>query len=305
MISFKAAVIAASAVGAVAAGGVTWASVAQPEAAPVSAEGRLPDAAAKVKESLPAVPKPDCAPVGDLAGKGAEAVRKGAGELPDVKDQLPSKNLPSKNDVQAPGAEVPAKPDARLPEGKLPQGELPKAELPPCPENGADRARKPGAKLPKLQEPKKPEVEVPAVAAPDCAKLAPAVEVGGPVERAIMLPKGLKYASAAKAPKELRAKNICAVTQKWVSRAGSAGWVTVERIQAPAGMDGQRLRRELKLPEGGKTANVNGAVVWQAPAGQSGVLVADPNGGALFVNGSPVYQGGLRDLATRIAQATK
>ncbi|MEW2355264.1 hypothetical protein [Spirillospora sp. NPDC029432] len=298
MISLKAAVIAASAVGAVAAGGVTWASVAQPEAAPVSANGQLPDAVKKAKPSAPAVPTPTCVPASDLAKKGEQAARKGAGDLPDVKGQLPSKNQ-----VQVPGAEVPAKPDARLPEGKLPKGELPKAELPPCPETGAgDNARKPGAKLP---EAKKPEVKVPAVTAPDCAKLAPAVEVGGPVERAIMLPKGLKYASATKAPKELRAKNICAVTQKWVSRAGSTGWITVERIQAPAGMEGQRLRQALKLPQGGKTTNVNGAVVWQAPAGQSGVLVASPDGGALFVNGSPVYQGGLQDLATKIAQTAK
>jgi hypothetical protein len=285
MISLKAALITATAAGAVAAGGVTWASVAQPEAAPVSANGQLPAAVKKAKEAAPA-PAPTCVPADQLTKQGKDALDRGAGSLPDVRQQAP--------DVQG---KLPAKPDAKLP--AQPDAKLPQGNLPTCPPDGAN-VRKPDAKLPSAPKP-----AVPAVPAVSCDKLAPAIDVGGPVERAIMLPKGLKYASAVKTPADLRAKRICSVTQKWVSRVGGTGWVTVERLTVPAGMTQQQLRQAMKLPEGGRTSTVNGAVIWEAPAGQSGVLMFDPNGSSMFVNGSPVHTAGLQDMATRLAQATK
>ncbi|MFI0356212.1 hypothetical protein [Actinomadura sp. 9N407] len=304
MISLKAALITATAAGAVAAGGVTWASVAQPEAAPVSANDRLPAAVKKAEGAAPVAPAPTCVPASELTKKGKEAVAKGTGSVPDVRQQAPGvkDKLPAKTDPQLPAkpeAQLPAKPDAQLP--AKPDVKVPNTELPACPPDG-DNVRKPDAKLPSAPKPGVPAV--PGVPAADCDKLAPAVEVGGPVERAIMLPKGLKYASAAKTPADLKAKRICSVTQKWVSTAGTAGWVTVERLTTPAGMSEQRLRQAMKLPEGGRTSTVNGTVVWQAPAGQTGVLMFDPNGTSMFVNGSPVYSGGLQDLATRLAKAT-
>lgn len=310
MISLKAAIVTASAAGAVAAGGIAWGSIAQPEAAPVAANGALPVAVDKAAKAVP-TPSPTCVPASEPARKGGQVPAPGAGSLPKVPDargELPDVKgqLPAKPDVKAPGA-----PEARVPAGadlKNPGLKNPDLKLPVCPEKGGDpaAARKPAAGLPKLPKPDRPGI--PAVAVPDCDNLAPAVEVGGRLERALMLPMGLKHASTAKTLKTVkgaRPERVCAVTQKWVSRAGTAGWVTVERIQAPKGTGHERLREALKLPQGGRTTPVGGAVMWQAPAGQSGVLVVAPDGGALYVNGSPVHSGGLKDVAAKLAQAAK
>ncbi|GAA2447241.1 hypothetical protein GCM10010191_75570 [Actinomadura vinacea] len=307
MISLKAAVLAFSAVGAVAAGGVTWASVAQPEATPTSAHGKLPAAVQKAKDAPKAAPT--CLPSTDLKKKASEVTKKGEKtvsqgsgavadaqrQAPDVKDKLPAEAKPGTGIQTAPAgkvqSQVPAKPG------------VPQANLPQCPPTpGAKTLPKPDAKAP--QAPQAPAV--PAVPQLDCDKLSPALPVGGAAERAIMLPKGLKYASSQVAAKPLGAKQqLCSVTQKWVSRAGTGSWITVERIKTPAHTTHQQVRQALKLPEGGRTSTVNGIVMWQAPAGQNGVLMIDPAGNALFVNGNPVVAPGLQDVATKIAEATK
>ncbi|XVQ11991.1 hypothetical protein ACQP1W_05255 [Spirillospora sp. CA-255316] len=308
MISLKAAVITFSAVGAVAAGGVTWASVAQPEAAPRSAHGQLPAAVQKAKEAAPKT-APTCLPASELKKKASELTKKGEQtvnqsggaaadaqrQVPDVKDKLPAEAKPGTSIQTAPAgrAQAPAA-----------QPGVPQAELPACPPDnaGARTLPKPDAKAPAA-----PNVPaVPAVPGLDCDKLTPAVPAGGTVERAIMLPKGLKHASNKAAVKPLGAKQkLCSVTQKWVSQAGNGTWITVERIKTPAQTSEQQLRQALKLPEGGRTTAVNGTVVWQAPAGQSGVLLFDPAGYSLFVNGSPVLSTGLQDVAEKVAAASK
>ncbi|MFC5753022.1 hypothetical protein [Actinomadura rugatobispora] len=309
MISLKAAVITASTVGAVAVGGVTWASVAQPDAAPVSAHDKLPATVQKAKEAAPKT-APTCLPAAELKKKAAELARKGqqtaeqgagaaAGaqrQVPDVKDKLPADAKPGTSIQTAPAgkAQVPAaKPG------------VPQADLPACPPAapGARTLPKPDAKAPAA--PQAPAV--PSVSDLNCDKLAPAVPAGGTVERAIMLPKGLKHAGNKAAAKPLGAKQqLCSVTQKWVSGAGTGSWITVERIKTPAQTSEQQLRQALKLPEGGRTTAVNGTVVWQAPAGQSGVLLFDPAGYSLFVNGSPVLSSaGLQDVAQKVAAASK
>ena len=332
MISLKAAALALSAVGAVAAGGATWASVARPDAAPVSAHDKIPatvqkagDAAAPAKTVRGCLPAEELKKrVGEPAQKGERAVKGGtaaAGEVqrrvPDAQDRIPGKDaLPGTDRLagkeQLPGADtLPAagKPGYSIqtapPEqGRVPVAEpgLPKTDLPVCPPApGARTLPKTGAKAPAAPQPPLPSTAPQA----DCSKLAPAVPAGGTVERTVLLAKGLKHVSDTTAAKPLGAgQRLCTVTQKWVSRAGTATWITVERIVTPAQTSEERLRQALKLPEGAaRTRTADGTVVWQAPAGRGGVLVFDRAGKALLVNGSPDLAPALRDLAQKIAAA--
>ncbi|MFF5258947.1 hypothetical protein ACFY4C_08365 [Actinomadura viridis] len=317
MITLKAAVIAASAVGAVAVGGVTWASVSQPEVAPVAAHGEIPAAVQKAKDAVPPV-SPTCLPASEPAQKGKEALPKNAvpqapqapqlpqapQQVPDLKDKLPAKpELPA----------VPGQPGVKAPEVQAPDAKAgvpgakpgaPKVELPACPPE-AKTLPKTDVKAP--QAPQAPAV--PQVPALDCDKVAPAVPVGGTAERALLLPKGLKHASTEKATKRIGTKKFCSVTQKWVHRAGNGAWVTVERIKTPTNVTEQQLRQALKLPAatpGAPAASTAGGdVMRRLPGGATGVLFFDPAGYSTLVTGSPVVGAGLQDVAAKLAKATE
>ncbi|MBG6086372.1 hypothetical protein [Actinomadura viridis] len=303
--------IAASAVGAVAAGGVTWASVSQPDVAPVAAHGEIPAAVQRAKDAVPPV-SPNCLPASELAKKGKEALPKNAvpqapqlpQQAPDLKDKLPAKP-----EVPA----VPAQPGVKAPEAKAPDAKAgvpgakpgaPKVELPACP---------PEAKtLPKndVKAPQVPQAPaVPQVPALDCDKVAPAVPVGGTAERALLLPKGLKHASTEKATKRIGTAKFCSVTQKWVHRTGNGAWVTVERIKTPTKVTEQQLRQALRLPAatpGAPAASTAGGdVMRRLPGGATGVLFFDPAGYSTLVTGSPVIGAGLQDVAAKLAQAAE
>jgi hypothetical protein len=248
MITLKAALIAASAVGTVAVGGgATWAMTGTHHEAGLQSNGAKVPAAAR-QDPAPA-PKmlPTCLPAkGDLP---ANLKGKVPADLPAC---APSPDLKKSAPAAAPSARVPAKPGR------------------------------------------------PAVPELDCSKLRPAVKVGGAVEKAVMLPKGLRYASTVPGSADLRKREVCAVVQKWTGKAGR--WLTVETLKTPSGMTQNQLRQALRLPEGGTPVTVAGAAGWQAPNG-GGVLLFDPNGYSLLVNGSPVLAGGLQDVATALRQA--
>jgi hypothetical protein len=288
-------VIAASAVGAVAAGGVTWASVVQPHAAPASSHGKLPAAVNKARQDAPKA-VPTCLPASELAKKGKDAAGKGTGAVGEAAKQAPKlhENLP-----QVPGkpgtAYQPGPGEAQAPAAKP---GVPNTELPPCPDVKTLPKQAPGV-------PAAPQApQVPDVTQLRCDKLAPAVEVGSTLERTVMLSKGLKYASSKAAPLELGTTKVCSVTQKWVSRAaGVTSWIEVERIATPAHTTEQQVRKALNVPAGAlRSTTTGGTVVLTAPAGQSGVLMLDPAGYALFVNGSPVAGTSLQDVAAQLAK---
>ncbi|WP_344948840.1 hypothetical protein [Actinomadura miaoliensis] len=319
MLSLKVAAVAASAVGAVAVGGVTWASVSQPEADLRSGHSPVADAVQKAKDTAPApVATPTCLPTGKAPkapepGKpavGAPSVPAGpkAPEAPGAPSVPKAPNAPGVPAV--PNADAPAVPKPATPElpdaGAAADGALAKAKaarpstLPDCDRpSTAPKANSHTAPTGAPAAPKAPAV--PAVPSFSCADLRPAVPVGGAVERAVMLPKGLKYASSTTGAKAHEAKKICTVTQKWVGKAGQ--WVTVKRIQTEAAMTESKLRQTLGLPAGGRKVTVGGLAAWQSPAGD-GVLVVDPAGhSALLVNGSPVFATSLQDIAGKLHQA--
>ncbi|MFA1543812.1 hypothetical protein [Actinomadura monticuli] len=309
MITLKAALIAASAIGTVAVGGsATWAMTGtHHEAGLQSNGGKAPAAERKVPDAAPKT-LPTCLPAkGDLPETGLPKTGLPDAELPDVKvpDAGAKKQVEQhlrQNPVtkDLPQAELPKTelPDAKLPDAKLPDAKtkLP-ANLPTCAPSTDLKRSAPAAK-PSARVPAKPGL--PAVPKLDCSTLRPAVPVGGAVEKAVILPKGLRYVSAVPGTADLREQRICAVTQKWAGKAGQ--WITVETLKTPAGMTQNQLRRALRLPEGGTPVTVAGVAGWQAPNG-GGVLVFDPSGYSLFVNGSPVLAGGLQDVTAALRQA--
>ncbi|TMR05393.1 hypothetical protein ETD83_06735 [Actinomadura soli] len=340
MITLKAALIAASAVGTVAVGGgATWAMAgASDPAAPQPASAKAPAAERQVQDKVPATP-PTCLP----AKPGLPGAKLPNGKLPDAaakkeiekhlkqnpagKDlpqgQLPKPGVPAVPGAPKPGVPaVPGAPNPGVPgnvpnpgvPGNLPKADLPKTDvpgvkapdaktlpknLPSCAPSTGDLGKNLPAPGPENgRVPGKPGL--PSAPKLDCSKLSPAVKVGSPVEKAVMLTKGLRYASAVPGTAELRKHNICAVTQKWTGAAGQ--WITVETLKTPAGMSQNQLRQALNLPQGGTPITVYGTAGWMGPGG-SGVLLFDPNGYSMFVNGSPVLSGGLKDVTAALRQA--
>ncbi|GAA1888141.1 hypothetical protein [Actinomadura bangladeshensis] len=319
MITLKAALIAASAVGTVAVGGgATWAMTGtHHEAGLQSSAAKAPAAARQAPAAAPTT-LPTCLPAKSDLPKAA--LPKGA-DLPDVKvpdaaakkqveqrlkDNPATMNLPGAPEAKLPKAEVPGvkAPDAELPDAKVPDAQVPDlkgklpANLPTCAPSAKDVPGNARAAQPSARVPAKPGL--PAVPKLDCGKLRPAVTVGGAVEKAVMLPKGLRYVSSVPGAAELRKQQICAVTQKWTGKAGQ--WLTVETLKTPAGMTQNQLRQALKLPAGGTPVTVAGVAGWQTPNG-GGVLLFDPSGYSLFVNGSPVLAGGLQDVTAALHKA--
>ncbi|TYB48656.1 hypothetical protein FXF69_05590 [Actinomadura chibensis] len=200
---------------------------------------------------------------------------------------MPNAGVP-KAELPKPGV-----PGVKAPDGKLP------ADLPTCAPNPKDLGKHlPAAPKPDARVPGKPAL--PAAPKLDCDSLKPAVPVGSAVEKTVMLAKGLHYTSTVPGGAELGKLNICGVTQKWTGAAGQ--WITVETLKTPAGMTQNQLRQALKLPQGGTPVNLFGSAGWMGPGG-SGLLLFDPNGYSLFVNGSPVFAGSLQDVTGALRQA--
>ncbi|MEU8340453.1 hypothetical protein AB0C74_02045 [Spirillospora sp. NPDC048832] len=340
MITLKAALIAASAIGTVAVGGgATWAmtgshhevGLQSHDAKAPAAERKVPDAAPKTLPTCipakPGLPKTGI-PAAKLPETGAKKqleqqrkqVEQQSKQVEQQRKQVERQLKENPAGVKVPEAPVPGLPKGELPDGKLPKTDLPGGKIPgakiPGVEVPADAKGKLPANLPTCLPSTKdtpagartapPAARVPAKpgvpAAPklDCGTVKPAVKVGSAAEKAAMLTKGLRYASTVPGSAELREQGVCAVTQKWVGKAGR--WVTVETLKTPAGMSQAELRKALKLPESGTPLAVAGVAGWQSPKG-GGVLVFDPNGYSMYLDGSRVLAGGLPDMAAALRQA--
>ncbi|WP_141580539.1 hypothetical protein [Actinomadura sp. WMMA1423] len=317
MITLKAALIAASAIGTVAVGGgATWAMTGSHHEAGLQSHGsKVPAVERKVQDAAPKNVAPTCLPAkpglpkapADGAKKQVEQHLKQhpvtknlpQGQLPKagVPTDLPTTGVPG---VKAPDGKnlpnVPAKPGVPAVPGVPAKPGVP-ANLPTCVPSTGNLPGGVPAK-PKTSVPGTPaKPALPALPKLDCSSLRPAVKVGGTVEKTVITTKGLRYVSAVPGSTELRKKQVCAVTQKWTGKAGQ--WLTVETLKTRAGMTQEQLRQALGLPEGGTPLTVAGVAAWQSPNGD-GVLLFDPNGTSLLVNGSPVVSGGLKDVAAAL-----
>ncbi|TDE33742.1 hypothetical protein [Actinomadura sp. 6K520] len=305
MITLKAALIAASTIGTVAVGGgATWAMAGSHQEADLRPQGaKAPAVERELGDAVPST-APTCLPAKPAlpsaklpetgVEKGAEKqVQKHLEQNPATRE-LPKVDVP---ETDLPGARLP---DAQLPDAKVPdaRGKVP-ADLPTCAPSVKQPTKEAPVTRPSARVPAKPGL--PAVPRLDCTKLAPAVEVGGTVERKVLLAKGLRHVSTVPGSADLRKKNICAVTQKWADKTGR--WITVETLRTPAGMTQNQLRQALKLPGGGTPVTVPGGTAGSILPDRGGVLLFDADGRSLLVSGSPVLAGGLKDVTTALAQA--
>ncbi|MFS2294191.1 MAG: hypothetical protein FWJ90_16115 [Actinomadura sp.] len=302
MMTLKAALIAASAVGTVAVGGgAAWAMTGSHQEADLRPGSGTTAVERKLEDARPGA-TPTCLPAKpDLPGAklpetdAKKQVRRQLEQHP-VTGDLPKTNVPET------GLEGAKLPDAKLPDAELPdvKDELP-ADLPVCPPSGkpGEEARKaaPAVKQPN-QIPAKPGV--PAVPRLDCSTLKPAVKVGGPVERAVMLTKGLRHVSTVPSSAELREQNICAVTQKWADRTGR--WITVQTLKTPAGMTQDQLRQALDLTGKPAPVDVRGTTGWIF-RDRGAVLLPAPDGRSLLVSGSPALAGDLKNVTAGLTRA--
>ncbi|GGV10593.1 hypothetical protein GCM10010182_33350 [Actinomadura cremea] len=322
MITLKAALVAASAVGTLSVGGgVTWAMAGANGDTAATAGAAEPVTAARGAADAAPAATPTCVPVpgAKLPEPGTELPASGAvpGSEGLRQKEVPDLDLPTE---AVDGAKARANELARngLPEAGVPTGATGAAgEAVDGAEEKAAELRRKAAGLPTCAPAAKdvptgaasgaPNARVPAAPAGpdvpaaklDCRDLDPAVEVGGPAEKALMLTKGLRYEATSRAARDLGGEKVCTVTQKWTGATGR--WLSVQRLQAPSGVTAKDVREALSLPTGGTPLPVAGAEAWRLPAGH-GVLVHDPSGYLLHVHGAPAL-GSVTDVATALREA--
>jgi hypothetical protein len=151
--------------------------------------------------------------------------------------------------------------------------------------------------------PAKPEApQLPQPAVPSCDSVQPAVPAGSPLERSVILSRGLGHATKQVSVVTYKSQKLCAVTQKWVGNAGQ--WLKIERIKTPAYFGVDQAREALRLPEGGAPTTVSGQRGLTTPLGGA-VLWYDPEGFAMYLSGSPAYMTQLQDVAAKVQQAAR
>jgi hypothetical protein len=301
MITLKAALVGTSCIGVIAVGGVTYATVAHPHAGLRSDQSKVPDA-------KPAAP---------------------AHAAPAAPQCLPKSGLPKPGDVRHAVPQQPAVPQAAAPQAAAPQAAAPQAvaqqaqkvdaarkvpanlphSVPAAPPAGRPGpVHAPGANcLPSLPakgkvpaHPGKPHApKLPPIQRVSCDTIKPAVVIGGPAEKSIILSRGLGRGTKHVEIITYKAHKLCKVTEKWVGAAGQ--WLKVERIKTPQPYSIDQLRQALQLPAGGSPASVEGMRGWQTPLGGA-VLWYSESGFAMCVEGSPAYAPQLQDVATKLQQ---
>lgn len=272
MKTLKVALLVTTAAGAVAAGGVTYATVGNSSPAP-SAQAAKDAAVAKHAPAVnapaaPAVPSvPTCVPdlpKGKALEKARAAVEQQIKQLAARAPQTPV-TLPA-----APGSVpevVPAGELAKLPVGKLPTC---KADLKGKPVAPPKLPAKPG--LPAL----------PALpAAVSCHSVPMVIKNEEARAKEFSLPNGMQVGASHAHKIVVRSRAACVYTQEFVGGLGKM--ITVDRIQAPPQVTLAQLARSLKMP--GKFVSVSGIDTWTSPANE-GMLWYSNQGYAIRVAGT-------------------
>jgi hypothetical protein len=263
MKTLKVALLAATAAGAVAAGGVTYATVGNSSPAP-SAQP-VKDAVAKQAPAVhapavPAVPAvPTCLPKlkGAALDKAKATVEKQiqalAAKAPQTPVSLP--NVPGVPDVLS-AAEL-----AKLPVGKLPTCKA-----------GADKGKKLTPNLPAV--PALPNVPVPV----SCDSVPKVIKNEQAKAKELTLPNGMQFGASHAHRIVVKSRAACVYTQQLVGGLGNL--ITVQRITTPPQVTLQDLASSLKMA--GSFVKVNGVDTWTSPANQ-GMLWSSDKGFAVRV----------------------
>jgi hypothetical protein len=295
MLTLKTVLLGTSAVGALAIGGVTYATVSAPSASDVKSDAAqaVPAKPAPAAPApVPAAPKTKCVPNVPDAGKAVpeagKAVPNAAGQARDTVQQQ----------AERAGKTVEQKVNEAQGAPNVQPRTLPAPGVP-----GTDCVPKDLPKEVKPNLPAQPEVPALPKLGAACDKMQPAIPVGTPLERSVVLSRGLGHATKHVGTVTYKAHKLCSVTQKWTGVAGQ--WLQIERVQTPTQAPQasiQQLRQALELPlVGGTPASISGQQGWVSPLGGS-VLWYGGDGFALYVTGSPTMAPQLQDVAGKLQQ---
>lgn len=269
MKTLKVALLAATAAGAVAAGGVTYATVGNSSPAP-SAQAAGDNAVSRhLPVNAPAVPGVPAAPSVPTC-------------LPDLpKGQaLDKAKATVEQQIQALAAKAPSTP-VKLPAAPgLPDvmsaaqlANLPVGQLPTC-KGGDDSMGKPAAapKLPGLPN-------LPAVpSAVSCDSVPKVIKNEESKAKGLSLPNGMEFGASHAHKIVIQSRAACVYTQELVGAL--PGMITVDRIQTPPQVTVAELASGLQMA--GKFVSVSGVETWTSPANQ-GMLWMSPQGYAIRV----------------------
>jgi hypothetical protein len=267
MKTLKVALLVTTAAGAVAAGGVTYATVGNSSPAP----------------SAPAVQ--------DVAKQAGSAVKAPAAPaLPSVPTCLP--NLPKgakldaakaqiKSQIDALAAKAPQTPVALpaapglpkvMPAGEL--AKLPVSKLPTC-KAGAEA----GSPVTPPKVPGKPSLPLPTGVS--CDKVPAVIKNEQAQAKEYTLPNGMQVAASHAHKVVIQSRAACVYSQELVGALHQK--VTVDRITTPPQVTLQELATGLKMP--GDFVSVNGVETWRTPA-HDGMLWYSDKGYAIRVTGN-------------------
>lgn len=294
MINLKLAVLATTAVGAVTAGGVAYATVGNSTpstpAKVKAVAGAAGNAAREATSKVPAVPT--CVP-------SAPAAKLPKGKLPKAKSHVIKNHHIVKGNLPA-APNVPVTPPAGVPTSvpggvptTAPSG-LPKpAGVPTC----LPSVPKPGDQTTQGATPAKPALpKLPEGKLPSCDKVPPAITSRKTIAKDLALPNGMHLAYAHAHSITIQSQQVCENVEKFVGMAGS--FLTVERLQTPPQVTLQQMAAALKMPQG-KVVSVGGMQAWETPLGTGMVWLSD-QGYAIAVTGSPSLATQLPTIATRL-----
>jgi hypothetical protein len=274
MKTLKVALLATTAAGAVAAGGVTYATVSNSSPAPSAQDVKgavtkhLPAAQVPAAPATPSVPT--CVP--NLPkGKKLEAAKA------NIEQQI--KALAAKA-PQTP-VTLPAAPTGKLPTGKLPTGvsahklphvlpaselaKLPVSKLPTC-----DAGQDQGTSVNPPNVPAKPSLpELPAAAS--CDSVPPAIKNEQAHAKDFTLPNGMQFGGSHAHRIIVQSRAACVYTQNVV--LGAQNMLTVDRIQTPPQVTLAQLASGLAMP--GDFASVDGVNTWRTPDNEGMLWYSD------------------------------
>jgi hypothetical protein len=273
MKTLKLALLVTTAAGAVAAGGVTYATVGNSSPSP-SAQAAKDSAVAKDAPrpaSVPSVPSaPTCLPKLPKLPKGKHVLNT------DAKRRVPA-NLP-----QVPGS---------LPTA----GHLPKVpvKLPVCKAGVESKGAPNGLPTGVPTLPGKANLPVPGSIS--CDSVPPAIKVEDGRAKDIALPNGMHLAYAHAHSVIVQSRQICVNTQRFAAVGGT--FLTVERLKTPPQVTLRELAEALKMQ--GSLVSVAGADAWRTPL-NDGMLLYSSRGYAFRITGSPAYAPMLPALASQL-----
>ncbi|HEU5158790.1 MAG TPA: hypothetical protein VFU43_17465 [Streptosporangiaceae bacterium] len=303
MITLKAALVGTSCVGVLAVGGITYATVAHPNAGLRSDQSKAP--AAKPPAAAPAPARPECLP----------AVPHGLPKGGDVKHAVPQQPAVPQPAAPKPGAaqqEVAGAQQAARQAAEQHAQQVDAARKAPAGQPHAMPAapQAPGANclptdLPKGAPshpavPAKPALpQLPHSLKVSCDSVKPAVALGGAAERSIIVARGLSHGTKKVEIITHKAHKLCKVTEKWTGAAGQ--WLKVETLKTPPSFSLDQVRLALRMPAGGAPVNVHGVHGWQTSLGGA-VIWYSADGYAVCVEASPAYAPQLQDVAAKLQQ---